>query len=61
MAMYEETLKLLENRPRKLTYAQIERDIGVNESWLRQLASGKIDDPGVKKIQKLNIYLKEVK
>lgn len=54
----EEAHELLETRPHNLTYAQIERDTGIKESWLRAFSKGAIKNPGVKPIETLINYLK---
>ncbi len=61
MAMYDETLELLKTRSIKLTYAEIERSTGLKESWLRMFGRGRILDPGVKRIETLNNFLKTEK
>ncbi len=39
------------------SYLQIYRDTGLTPNWLSMLAQGKIEDPGVNKVQKLHEYL----
>lgn len=39
------------------SYLQIFRDTGLTPNWLSMLAQGKIAEPSVNKIQKLNEYL----
>jgi len=43
---------------RKGGWPQIEKDTGMPYSWLSKLARGLIDDPGVKKIEKLARYFR---
>lgn len=43
---------------RKGNWPQIEKDTGMPYSWLSKLARGLIDDPGVKKIEKLARYFR---
>ena len=43
---------------RKGRWPQIEKDTGMPYSWLSKLARGLIDDPGVKKIEKLARYFR---
>lgn len=54
----DETIELLRARPAHITSKKIAELLGVNRKWLNLLVSGKIDDPGVNKIQTLNSYLK---
>jgi hypothetical protein len=57
MTLLEQTMILVErdrgDRPRTA------RETGLKLPWLQALADGKIADPGVKKIEQLNIYLRE--
>ncbi len=55
------TLELLNDRPASLTIDKIAEDLGFSAAWLRMVARGKIEDPGVLKIQSLNRYLKNYK
>ncbi len=55
--LLEETEKLLAALPRWVTLTQVSHDTGVKLSWLSAFASGKISDPGIKKIQTLHNYL----
>ncbi len=43
---------------RKGDWPQIGKDTGMPYSWLSKLARGLIDDPGVKKIEKLARYFR---
>ena len=43
---------------RKGGWPQIEKDTGTPYSWLSKLARGLIDDPGVKKIDRLARYFR---
>jgi hypothetical protein len=43
---------------RKGSWPQIEKETGLDYSWLSKLARGVIDDPGVKKIGKLAVYFR---
>lgn len=56
MTLLEETLMLLKrdrgDRPKTA------KDTGLQLAWLQALADGKIADPGVKKIETLNKYLR---
>lgn len=53
----EEAHKKLAGLPRWVTLSQIALDTGLQVSWLSAFASGKISDPGIRKVQKLNDYL----
>jgi len=57
----DSTRDLLNERPASLTIDKIAEDLGYSSAWLRMFARGKIDDPGVCKIQTLNVYLKNYK
>lgn len=52
--LLEITLKALAERRGK--WPQICRDTGLDYDWLTKLAQGRIQDPGVKKIQRLHDY-----
>lgn len=59
--LYDETLKLLKNRPVHLELKVIADDLGdkvLSYSWLCQFLRGKIPEPGYFKLQKLHDYLK---
>ena len=57
MTLLEETLMLVKrDRGDRPTTA---KDTGLQLPWLQALADGKINDPGVVKIEKLNKYLRE--
>jgi predicted transcriptional regulator len=43
---------------RKGSWMHIAKDTGMPYSWLSKLARGVIDDPGVKKIEKLASYFR---
>lgn len=49
--------KLLEDRPRHVTLKQIEQATGLRVQWLQDFVSGRTDDPGVKKVEKLYVHL----
>lgn len=56
-----ETLALLKNRPRYLTYEIIELDTKISIRWLTYLAANKVKDPGIKRLEKLRAYLLDKK
>jgi hypothetical protein len=45
--------------PRSIPYTKVAEDTDVGHSWICMLVNEKIDDPGVKKLEKLNEYLKQ--
>lgn len=51
--LLQRTMTLLKARPRELTYPVIAEAIGVSAKWLEALIAGKIEDPGVNKIERL--------
>lgn len=53
--LYEKTLELI--RASDQSIRQLAKDAGVGQRWLSDLVSGRFDDPGVKKIQRLHDYL----
>ena len=57
MTLLHETLHLLRQRPRSVTYEKIEEATGLKASWLSMLASDDIKDPSVNSIQKLYEFL----
>ena len=60
MSLINKTLHLLRNRPRTLTLAQVEKETGISEHWLKRFASEKsISDPSVNTIEKLYNYLSD--
>lgn len=56
--LHKETLELLKNRPRVLTFVAISEATGIETGWLRVFASGAISDPSVNRIEILNAFLK---
>ena len=55
----DETRELFLNRPASLAVGAVAEAIDVSTSWLNAFARGKIDNPGVVTINKLNNYLKK--
>jgi len=53
--MYEHTIQLLQTH--KGQFRQIAEATGLDYDWLHQVARGVINDPGVRKIEKLHDYL----
>lgn len=58
--LLDDTLERLRNAPRWLSLSQIAQESGLKVAWLSALASGAIEDPGVKKVQQLHDYLRVV-
>lgn len=56
----DKTIEMLRNRPATLTYEQIEQQTTIPAGWLKALARGVIEDPGVNRVQTLNSYLQSV-
>lgn len=54
--LLDETLALLERD--KGGWRKTADDTGLSYDWLSSLSQGRIGDPGIKRIQKLNEYLK---
>jgi GTP-sensing pleiotropic transcriptional regulator CodY len=57
----DETISLLKNRPASLTTQTIADELGLTKSWVNLMAAGKIENPGVIHVQKLNEFLKAYK
>lgn len=55
--LLNETLKLLRDRPRHLTYLIIANSTGISVRWLTSLICGDIKDPGINRIAVLHDYL----
>jgi hypothetical protein len=52
------TQQLLKNRPRSLTFSNINRDLPeLNRVWLSRMANGRIKETDVNRVQKLYEYL----
>jgi len=55
----DQTRKLLIERPRTLTYEQIEKDTGLGVRWLQTFANGSTPNPGIVFVETLHTYLTE--
>ena len=55
-----ETYELFKNRPKELTIRRLSAHVDISESWLNRFATS-IDDPGIKKVERLNTFLKNYK
>ncbi|QZA70475.1 transcriptional regulator [Erwinia phage AH03] len=49
--LYVQTLKLIEDRPRKVLLEDIAEQACVSRSWLMQLISKKITDPSANRLE----------
>lgn len=58
--LFDETLKLLKNSPRHITFVEMARHTECSVSWISRLAAGKIAEPNVHIVQKLYNYLKGI-
>ncbi|MBL4869170.1 MAG: hypothetical protein JKY67_22645 [Pseudomonadales bacterium] len=58
-SLLEQTLNLLQNVKGVKSRRSISSETGLDYEWLQKLAQGKIEDPGVKKIERLFKYLSE--
>jgi len=56
----DRTVDMLRHRPATLTYEQIEKDTSLPVGWLKALARGAVEDPGVNRVETLNVYLANV-
>lgn len=55
-SLLKQTLDLLQNKRQK-TIPEIAAESGLPYYWLRKMANGEIEDPGVNRVQKLYEYL----
>ena len=51
--LFVTTFKLLEDRPRHVTYEMLESVSGVPWAWIKAFAYGRIQDPSVIRVEKL--------
>lgn len=51
------TQQLVSTAPRKITYTMMAEAVGVSIAWISRFANDKIEDPGVKTVQRLHDYL----
>ena len=51
------TLELVRNRPRHITYRDIEAATAIKKEWLAKFQQGKFDDPGVNRVETLYTFL----
>ncbi len=57
MNLYQETINRLQTL--KGQYRRISKETGLDYDWLCQVASQRISDPGVKKIERLNSHIEK--
>jgi hypothetical protein len=53
--LYTKTIELIRSSGKPIK--QIAEEAGVGQRWLHDLVNGRFDDPGVKKIERLYLYL----
>lgn len=59
--LLEATRELLQKRPANVPLSKVAADVGVSVQWLRNIAKGDADNPGIVTVGKLNAYLKDLK
>jgi hypothetical protein len=52
-ALLEITLALLDNRPRSVTYADLEKLSGVPEAWIKAFGQRRMENPSVVRVEAL--------
>lgn len=57
--LYENTIRMI--RDSGLPLIHIARGAGVKHRWICDLMIGRFTDPGIKKIQRVNNYLRRIK
>lgn len=58
-SLVDRTKKLLKSRGRSLTLHEIAEALELSEHWLRSFASGRANNPGIQRLEKLHNYLTE--
>ncbi len=61
MNLYEQTFKLIQDRPARISLQDIAKATKLNYSWLCKFYSGTITNPTFKNLQKLHDYLSKLK
>jgi hypothetical protein len=51
--LFYTTFRLLEDRPRHLTYERLEEISGVPAAWIKAFGQGRMKDPSVIRVEKL--------
>lgn len=51
--LFHTTFRLLEERPRTVTYADLATQSGVPEAWIKAFGQGRMRDPSVVRVEKL--------
>jgi len=59
MSLLERTIQLLQDRPRNMTYADIEDATGLKAPWLSMIHRNLIPEPSVNAIQRLYEFLSD--
>lgn len=60
-SLHKQTITLLRNRPRTLTFEMIAKETATTVHWLERLAADGFEEPGVNKIERLYRYLTNYK
>jgi hypothetical protein len=55
--LQDRTRSLVQQRPRDVTLAHIAQATQTSVSWLKQFSRGKIDNPGVRKVEAVYTFL----
>jgi hypothetical protein len=56
-SLRDKTLEMLQNRSVKLTFTQISKETGLNETWIGAFHQNRVPNPGVNFVQTLYEYL----
>jgi len=59
MSTLDETLELLDDAVGRVSRPTIAAGASVDINWLNKLATRKIQDPGIKKVERLRDFLKK--
>ena len=57
---YQQTIEMLRNRPRKVTFDVIAEATGIENGWLRSFATGRIKGADFNRVEVLYAYLKSL-
>ncbi len=61
MNLYQQTFKLIQDRPARISLQNIADDTKLNYSWVCKFHSGEITNPTYNNLQKLYDYLSKLK
>jgi hypothetical protein len=53
---YTDTMRRLQVRPKRMSFAQIAEETGLEADWIRHFANGRIPQPSVNRIEVLRNY-----